>query len=55
MVDALDTALMMGFGAESERAIRWIDAHLDLSRDHYVSCEPLRTTHCTGCVFEMTV
>ena len=43
MVDALDTAMLMGLDAEAERAIAWLSKHLHFDRDHYVS------------VFEMTI
>ena len=43
MVDALDTAWMLGFRAEFDRSVSWLATNLTLQRDHYVS------------VFEMSI
>ena len=43
MIDALDTAMLMGMHDEAEEAIRWLSANLTLAKSHRIS------------VFEMTI
>ena len=37
MVDALDTAKLMGLEAEFGRAVTWLDGHFTMRRDHWVN------------------